>query len=94
MTDPSRTPVLVIEADHQVLKLITAVLSAAGYQVLGAPTAGQALELKQKGAVPVRLVLTDDPSGRSAFEPAHKVLHLEKSFRPAGLLKAVRQALD
>jgi response regulator RpfG family c-di-GMP phosphodiesterase len=94
MPDSSQIPVLVIENDPQVLKLITTVLSGAGYRVLAARSPAHALELKQKGGPPVQLVIVDDPSGRSAFEPAHKVLLLYKPFRPASLLRDVRKALD
>jgi CheY-like chemotaxis protein len=94
MPDDLQIAVLVIEDDRQVLKLITAVLSGAGYQVLGARSAAHALELKERGAGAVRLVIVNDPSGRSVFEPALKVLLLHKPFRPSCLVRAVKQALD
>lgn len=57
--DSNRRTVLVVEDDDQVRALAGAILATAGYRVLSAATASDALGLAADGAGPIHLLLTD-----------------------------------
>jgi hypothetical protein len=108
MPNQSRSTVLVVEEDQQLRKLIGVILDDAGYRVLQARNGYQASRLLADGAGPVDLIVLGGPSRRSAvFQAAGKVLLLspdpagnpenpvlQKPFKPAALIHAVRDLID
>jgi two-component system cell cycle sensor histidine kinase/response regulator CckA len=59
MTKTGSETILVVDDDHNTLKLITKILSPRGYQLLTATSGEAALELATTGASDIHLLLTD-----------------------------------
>lgn len=107
MLNTSRSTVLVVEEDQQLRKLIGIILDGAGYRVLQARNGYQASRLMAGGTEPVDLIVLGGSARRpAAFQAAGKVLLLspdpagtpdnpvlQKPFKPAALIHAVRQLL-
>lgn len=58
-SQPVRTTVLVLDDEESVRRLVTAVLTSAGYDVLPAPDGARALDLARSHQGPIHLLITD-----------------------------------
>jgi two-component system, cell cycle sensor histidine kinase and response regulator CckA len=58
-TDPMAIRILVVDDDRDLLDLVEAVLTGAGYRVLRAEGGRKAIEVYESGGEPVHLLLTD-----------------------------------
>jgi DNA-binding response OmpR family regulator len=108
MPERSRRTVLVVEEDQQLRKLIGVILDGAGYRVVQARNGRDAGRLLGGECDDVDLVILDGLKGRPrTFAACAKYLFLipnrvenpenpvlQKPFKPAALVEAVRAALD
>jgi DNA-binding response OmpR family regulator len=106
MPETSPATVLVIEEDHQLRHLISKILDGAGYRVLEARTNTQAQRFLRTDPERVDLVVLDSVYAPGQIEAGTKVLLLtadpaaspsarilQKPFKPAALVEAVRDSL-
>jgi len=97
---------LIIEEDHQLRRLLGAILGGAGYHVLEARSENRALELLASHSDSVDVVVLDSPpskerigtgckilllSDNPATSPGHDML--QKPFKPSALIDAVQRLL-
>ncbi|HVX65759.1 MAG TPA: hypothetical protein VHA11_04110 [Bryobacteraceae bacterium] len=106
MPETAPATVLVVEEDHQLRRLIGKILDGAGYRVLEARTDLHAARLLEGDSDHVDLIVSETPPAPGHFDASARVLlltcgpaesssgrSLQKPFRPAALIQAVRDSL-
>lgn len=86
---------LLVDEDASVRALIGTVLRRHGYRVLDASSDVEGAQLAETFPGAIDLVIVDERAARTpAFRDGVRMLTVRKPFRPAGLARHVRAALD